>query len=111
VCNKQLKAYAVTAATRLAVALDIPTVDEAGAPGVYISSWSVLWVPSTTPRSAVAGLARAAMDAFASEDVGRRLEELGQTIPPPEQDGRSARRLSQGRDREMVADHKSEQPR
>jgi tripartite-type tricarboxylate transporter receptor subunit TctC len=83
--NKQLKAYAVTAATRLAVAPEIPTVDEAGAPGVYISSWSGLWVPRATPRSAVATLERAAMDALASEDVRRRLEELGQTIPPPEQ--------------------------
>jgi tripartite-type tricarboxylate transporter receptor subunit TctC len=83
--NKQLKAYAVTAATRLAVAPEIPTVDEAGAPGVYISSWSGLWVPSATPRSAVATLTRAAMDALASEDVRHRLEELGQTIPPPEQ--------------------------
>jgi tripartite-type tricarboxylate transporter receptor subunit TctC len=83
--NKQLKAYAVTAATRLAVAPEIPTVDEAGAPGVYISSWSGLWVPRATPRSAVATLERAAMDALSSEDVRRRLEELGQTIPPPEQ--------------------------
>jgi tripartite-type tricarboxylate transporter receptor subunit TctC len=85
VSNKQLKAYAVTAATRLAVAPEIPTVDEAGAPGVYISSWSGLWVPRATPRSAVATLERAAMDALANEDVRRRLEELGQTIPPPEQ--------------------------
>jgi tripartite-type tricarboxylate transporter receptor subunit TctC len=34
-----IKAYAVTAKTRLASAPDIPTVDEAGLPGFYISLW------------------------------------------------------------------------
>ena len=37
--NKQIKAFAVTSKTRLAVAPDIPTVDEAGVPGFYISVW------------------------------------------------------------------------
>jgi tripartite-type tricarboxylate transporter receptor subunit TctC len=83
--NGQMKAYAVTAAARLAAAPDIPTVDEAGAPGVYISAWSGLWVPRATPRSAVETLTKAAMDALASEDVRRRLDELGQAIPPPGQ--------------------------
>jgi tripartite-type tricarboxylate transporter receptor subunit TctC len=32
-----IKAYAVTAKGRLAVAPDIPTVDEAGLPGMYLS--------------------------------------------------------------------------
>ena len=36
--NGQVRAYAVTAKTRLSSAPDIPTVDEAGAPGVYIST-------------------------------------------------------------------------
>jgi tripartite-type tricarboxylate transporter receptor subunit TctC len=35
--NGQIKAYAITASARLAAAPDIPAVDEAGAPGVYIS--------------------------------------------------------------------------
>jgi tripartite-type tricarboxylate transporter receptor subunit TctC len=41
-----IKAYAVTSPTRVASAPDIPTVDEAGAPGVYISTWNGLWVPA-----------------------------------------------------------------
>jgi tripartite-type tricarboxylate transporter receptor subunit TctC len=82
--NGQMKAYAVTAAARLAAAPDIPTVDEAGAPGLYISAWSGLWVPKATPERAVETLNKAAMDALASPDVRRRLEELGQAIPPPE---------------------------
>jgi tripartite-type tricarboxylate transporter receptor subunit TctC len=83
--NGQMKAYAVTAAARLTAAPDIPTVDEAGAPGVYISAWSGLWVPRATPRSVIETLTKAAMDALASAGVRRRLEELGQAIPPPAQ--------------------------
>jgi tripartite-type tricarboxylate transporter receptor subunit TctC len=82
--NGQIKAYAVTANARLAAAPEIPTVDEAGALGVHISTWSGFWVPKGTPKSAVQTLTKAAMDALASSDVRHRLEELGQVIPPPE---------------------------
>jgi hypothetical protein len=40
-----IKAYAVTAKTRLPSLPEIPTVDEAGAPGLHISVWYGLWVP------------------------------------------------------------------
>lgn len=83
--NGQIKAYAVTANARLAAAPDIPTVEEAGAPGVYISTWSGLWVPKGTPRNVIQALTNAAMDALADEAVRRRLEDLGQVIPPREQ--------------------------
>ena len=49
----QVRAYAITGKTRLASAPDIPTVDEAGAPGVYISTWFGLWAPKGTPAEAV----------------------------------------------------------
>jgi tripartite-type tricarboxylate transporter receptor subunit TctC len=83
--NGQIKAYAVTANARLAAAADIPTVEEAGAPGVYISTWSGLWVPKGTPKNVIQVLTNAAMDALADEAVRRRLEDLGQVIPPREQ--------------------------
>jgi tripartite-type tricarboxylate transporter receptor subunit TctC len=77
--NGHIQAYAVTANARLAAAPDIPTVDEAGAPGVHISTWSGLWVPKGTPKK------NAAMDALADEAVRSRLEDLGQVVPPREQ--------------------------
>jgi tripartite-type tricarboxylate transporter receptor subunit TctC len=83
--NGQIKAYAITASARLAAAPDIPAVDEAGAPGVYISTWSGLWVPRGTPKNVIQTLTNAAMHALADKDVRHRLEDLGQVIPPPEQ--------------------------
>ena len=83
--NGQVRAYAVTSNARLAAAPDIPTVDEAGAPGVYISTWSGLWAPKGTPGEIVRRLTAAAMDALADPAVRQRLNDLGQEIPPPEQ--------------------------
>jgi tripartite-type tricarboxylate transporter receptor subunit TctC len=83
--NGQIKTYAVTANARLAAAPDILTVNEAGAPGVYISTWSGLWVPKGTPRNAIRILTNAVMDTLADEAVRHRLEDLGQMIPPREQ--------------------------
>ncbi|MES1149352.1 MAG: tripartite tricarboxylate transporter substrate-binding protein, partial [Bradyrhizobium guangdongense] len=48
-----IKAFAVTSPTRLASAPDIPTVDEAGVPGLYISYWHGIWAPKDTPKEIV----------------------------------------------------------
>ena len=45
------------------------------------------------------------MEALADPAVRKRLDDLGQLIPPKEKQTAEARRLPQGRDREMVADH------
>ena len=83
--NKLIKAFAVTSSTRLAVAPDIPTVDEVGLPGFYISVWHGLWVPKDTPRPIIDKLAAAVRAALADPLTQRRLRELGQEIPPVEQ--------------------------
>jgi tripartite-type tricarboxylate transporter receptor subunit TctC len=83
--NGQVRAYAITGKTRLAAAPDIPTVDEAGAPGVYISTWFGLWAPKGTPADIVTRLTSATMEALADPSVRQRLSDLGQEIPPPEQ--------------------------
>ncbi len=83
--NKQIKAFAVTAKTRLAVAPDIPTVDEVGMPGFYISVWHGLWVPKGTPKPIIAKLTAAVQAALADPNVRKRLGDLGQEIPPREQ--------------------------
>ena len=79
------KAYAVTAKARLASAPAIPTVDEAGLPGFYVSVWHALWVPKDTPEKIIATLNAAVVDTLADPVVRQRLAELGQEIPPREQ--------------------------
>jgi tripartite-type tricarboxylate transporter receptor subunit TctC len=67
-----IKAYAVTAKTRLAAAPDISTVDEAGVPGLHISIWHALWMPKGTPKEIIAKLNGAVADALADAGVRKR---------------------------------------
>ena len=80
-----VKAYAVTSKTRLAAAPDVPTVDEAGLPGYYVSSWHAIWVPKTTPKPVIAKLNAAVVDALSDPTVRKRLADVGQDIFPREQ--------------------------
>jgi tripartite-type tricarboxylate transporter receptor subunit TctC len=81
----RVRPYAVTAKARLAFAPDIPTVDEAGLPGFYMSIWHGFWAPKGTPREVIAKLNAAAREALADPAVRKRLEDIGQEIPPAEQ--------------------------
>jgi len=85
-----IKAYGVTAATRLSAAPDIPTVDEAGLPGFYISNWHGLWAPKGTPKSIIAKLNTAVANSLADSTIRAQLAKLGQEIFPPEQQGAEA---------------------
>jgi tripartite-type tricarboxylate transporter receptor subunit TctC len=80
-----IKAYAVTAKSRLATAPNIPTVDEAGVPGLHFSSWQALWAPKGTPKDLIAKLNAIVVDALADPAVRHRLADLGQEIFPREQ--------------------------
>ena len=80
-----VKAFAVTAGKRLAVAPEIPTVDESGLPGLQILGWFGLFAPKGTPRDIIGKLNAAVVDALADPYVRQRLTELGQDIPPREQ--------------------------
>jgi tripartite-type tricarboxylate transporter receptor subunit TctC len=80
-----LRAYAVTSGTRLASARDIPTVDEAGFPELHISVWGGLFVPKGTPKSVIAKLHSATTTALADPAARGQLANLGQEIPPRDQ--------------------------
>jgi tripartite-type tricarboxylate transporter receptor subunit TctC len=80
-----IKAFAVMGKSRLAVAAEIPTVDEAGLPGFYCSVWNALFAPKGTPRDAIGKLNAAAVDALAEPAVRQRLAGLGQQIVPREE--------------------------
>jgi tripartite-type tricarboxylate transporter receptor subunit TctC len=80
-----IKAYAITAKARLAAAPDIPTADEAGLPGFTVSQWTALWAPKGTPKDVIAKLNESVVKALADSNVLARLADLGQRIPPREQ--------------------------
>jgi tripartite-type tricarboxylate transporter receptor subunit TctC len=80
-----IKAYAVTAQTRLAGAPNIPTVDEAGLPGFHATVWYSLWAPAGTPKDIIGKLNAAVVDALADPAVRARLAEIGQEIVPRDQ--------------------------
>ena len=90
-----VKAYAVTASSRLAAAPDIPTVDEAGLPGFYAAGWFALWAPKGTPKDIIGKLNAALVDALADNSVRARLAELGLDILPREQQTPEALRALQ----------------
>jgi len=80
-----IKAYALTANTHLAAAPDIPTVDEAGLPGLHALNWQAVFLPKGTPKEMVTSLNFAIMTALANATVRRRLADIGQEIFPREQ--------------------------
>ena len=80
-----IRAYAVTAKSRLTTAPEIPTTDEAGLPGFYFSFWHAFWAPKGTPRDAIARLNDAVVRALEDATVRKRLVDLSQDIFPRDQ--------------------------
>jgi tripartite-type tricarboxylate transporter receptor subunit TctC len=79
-----IKAYAVTSETRLAVAPDIPTFAEMGLPALSYSQWYGLFAPTGTPQSIVEKLKFAAAEALADPVVPARLVPFGMELFPRE---------------------------
>jgi tripartite-type tricarboxylate transporter receptor subunit TctC len=81
----QIKAYAVMTTARWPAAPDVPTMEEAGIPGLYASFWHALWAPKDTPTDIVARLNAAIRVALADPVVRQRFADQGQEIWPPQQ--------------------------
>src|SRR5688572_13113916 len=79
-----IKAYAVTRARRLDGAPGLPTVDEAGLPGLYAANWSAFFAPKGTPRSIIAPLNAAVVEALSDQSVRQKIVDLGFDIPSRE---------------------------
>jgi tripartite-type tricarboxylate transporter receptor subunit TctC len=80
-----VKALGVTTKKRMAVAPDIPTMDEAGLPGLYFWFWAALFAPRGTPRNIIEKLNIAAVKTLADPSTRQKLEAQGFEIPPSEQ--------------------------
>jgi tripartite-type tricarboxylate transporter receptor subunit TctC len=81
----KLKAFAVMANTRWPALPSVPTTDEIGVSGMYISFWHGLWVPKGTPEEVILRLNVAVVDALADTAVRKRLTDLGLVIALREQ--------------------------
>ena len=81
----KVRAYAVTAKTRLTAQPDIPTTDEAGLPNFYMAVWHGIWAPKATPRPIIDKLNASIVEALADPGVRTKLADLGQEIPSREQ--------------------------
>jgi tripartite-type tricarboxylate transporter receptor subunit TctC len=77
----KVKAFAVLAKTRWPGAPDVPTIDEAGLPGLYIPFWHGFFLPGGTPKDIIGKVNAAAVAALADPGIRQRLIELGQEIP------------------------------
>jgi tripartite-type tricarboxylate transporter receptor subunit TctC len=82
---KQIRAYAITMATRAASAPDIPTADEAGLPGLHLLTWNALYAPKGTPRAIVDKLNAAAVQGMADPAFRKRMVELALEMPPADE--------------------------
>jgi tripartite-type tricarboxylate transporter receptor subunit TctC len=82
VVSHQIKTYALLAKTRWFGAPEIPTSEELGMPGLYISFWHGIWVPKGTPKEIVSKLAAELAAALADPTVRKRLADIGQEIFP-----------------------------
>jgi tripartite-type tricarboxylate transporter receptor subunit TctC len=80
-----IKAFAVTAKTRLIGAPNIPTVDEAGLEGFYQSNWHALFAPKGTPKEIIGKLNAATVAALADLQIRERLVADGQDPFPSDE--------------------------
>jgi tripartite-type tricarboxylate transporter receptor subunit TctC len=93
-----VKAIANLSPQRSKVVPDIPTSDETGVPGLYMSGWFGFFAPKGTPPDVIARLNAAMVESLADPAVAKRFAELGLDIAPREQ------QTPQG----LAAFHKSE---
>jgi len=76
-----IKAFAVTRARRLDGAPGLPTVDEAGLPELHASNWSAFFAPKGTPKSIIALLNAAVVEALSDQTVRQKIIDFGFDIP------------------------------
>lgn len=76
----KMRALAVASKARNPALPDVPTLDEAGLPGVYASSWYGLSAPAGTPRAIIEKLNAAANAVLQSPELKARMLTMGAEI-------------------------------
>ncbi|MHB8267774.1 Bug family tripartite tricarboxylate transporter substrate binding protein [Bradyrhizobium sp.] len=81
----KIKALANLSPQRSASMPDIPTADETGVPGLYMSGWFGFFAPKGLPKDVLAKLNAATVEALADPALQKRFMELGLDVAPREQ--------------------------
>lgn len=81
----KFRAFALLAKSRWPVAPNVPTIDEAGLPGLYLPFWHGLWVPKGTPADVLMRLNAVAVDTVSDPATRGRLTASGVEVVPREQ--------------------------
>jgi tripartite-type tricarboxylate transporter receptor subunit TctC len=80
-----IKVFAVLAKSRTAKAPEVPTVDEAGVPGLHLAPWQAMWAPKGTPKDIIARLNGAVVNALADPAIRSKLSEQSYEVGPREE--------------------------
>jgi tripartite-type tricarboxylate transporter receptor subunit TctC len=81
----KIKALANLSPQRSSSMPDIPTSDESGVKGLYMSGWFGFWAPKGTPKDVIAKLKSATAEALADPALQKRFSDLGLDVAPREQ--------------------------
>ena len=76
----KVRPLAVASAKRIAVAPEVPTLAEAGYPGIVSENWYGLFAPAGTPKEVIARLYAELDHAIHSPDVREKLSQQGAEI-------------------------------
>jgi tripartite-type tricarboxylate transporter receptor subunit TctC len=87
VTNGSIKGLAIAAPERSPISPDVPTSAEGGLPAFLADSWTALFAPKGTPPAVLAKLRQAVATSLDDPNVRSRLNQLGATVPKPEQRG------------------------
>jgi tripartite-type tricarboxylate transporter receptor subunit TctC len=80
-----IRAFAVLTQNRWFAAPDVPTMEEAGVPGLQFPFWHGLWAPKGTPKEIIATLNAAVVEALADPSVRERYTDVRHEVAPRQQ--------------------------
>ena len=80
--NNKLRALAVTTARRNPQLPNVPTMAEAGVPGVEMSAWYGVYMPAATPKAVQQKVHDAVNEVLAMPETKTRLDAIGAEITP-----------------------------
>ncbi|WP_454753639.1 Bug family tripartite tricarboxylate transporter substrate binding protein [Cupriavidus necator] len=80
--GRKLRALAVMSPSRMALLPDVPTLAEAGVPGVQVASWTGLFAPAGTPQPIIDKLARLSLEFVNSPEARAHYAERGSLAFP-----------------------------